>query len=443
MSESGTPSIFSNPSTQKMIIDYLFEKKGFMFFVGFFISTIILFFAIIDPQFLTSRTLLYVVLIIIPFAVAFSLYSKVSVKSSTFMVFGSIIALLIVVGGSMYLMQNLGISGVLLNYLFYIMFFVILTIALVIIYIIFSNAIKRQTGAAGFWIRLIFFIPCLISDFFEYIRGEFQITPPVILWLLVLELVLLIVQSYIPTILKMLTYNPQYSLMVYPVYLSDQRVIATSDKFLMSKLNNPDKYTYGSIPPEQTTVVSTEQSISFLNETYRNVNYAFSFWTYINPGNISKSPYVDGTTNVLTYGTYSGEGLAEQAKPQITYANNTMIVYFAGSKYAPYSVVIPNQAWVHVVVNYGPDRADLYINGSLVHTHSYSEGVPPMGQYTDQVVVGQSGGLDGAIRDVRYYDSYLTAGKIAEIYNVGFAQNTGDEHKQMSLVQPSVPTKRK
>jgi len=402
---------------------YLIEKKGFLFFVFFFISTIISFFAITDPKLLTSRTLLYITVIAIPMLVGFYVTSKVSMNTNTLMMFGGGMLLLLVMGGSMYLIQNLGLNLVLMNYIFYVVFAFILLIGLSITYIIFSNAIKRQQGAAGFWIRLLFFIPCLINDFLEYIREEFRITPPILVWLLILELLLLILQAYLPKIIQLFTYNPKNALMAYPVYLNDPHTIATSERFLMTTLNNPEKYKDGSIKPEQTTVTSTENSVEVLNATFRNANYAFSFWVYINQGNVSKKSYSDGTTNILTYGNYTGTGLCENAKPQITYANNSMIVYFAGSGSPPYSIIVPNQAWVNVLVNYGPEQAELYINGVLRHTYSYSNGIPPPGKEEDKVIVGQTNGLDGAIRDVRYFESYLTPETIIGTYNAGYVKN--------------------
>jgi hypothetical protein len=335
--------------------------------------------------------------------------------------FGAGFLLLIVVGGAIYLIPKLGVNTMLFNYIFYILFFLILIIGLAITYIIFSNAIKRQQGAAGFWIRLIFFIPCLLNDFFEYIRGEFQITPPIITWLLVLEILLLILQAYIPQIIHYFTYNPTNSLMAYPIYLSDEHIIATSDRFLMKKLNNSNSYTDGNISPAETTVTSQKDSVEYLNSTFRNANYAFSFWTYINPGNISKIPYVDGNTNILTYGSTDGE--SNNAKPRITYANDVMIVYFAGSNSPPLTVEVPVQTWIHVVVNYGSEHAELYINGFMKHKYSYSSGVPPDGRAEDKVTVGQHKGLDGAIRDVRYYDYYMTRKQIADLYNLGYVVN--------------------
>jgi hypothetical protein len=408
------PSLFKNELTQKAFMDYLIEKKGFQFFVFFFISGIILFFSVIDPKFLTSRTTFYAFLIIAPIAFGFYVSANASVSKNVLYAFALMAAFLIVAGGCMYIIQNLGVGLLLFNYLFYIMFFVILIIALSIVYVIFSNAIKRQYGMTGFIIRLIFFIPCLVNDFLEYIRGEFKITPPVLVWLLILEILLLILQSYLPKLLNSVTYVSKTSLMPYPVFLNDPHTIATAERFQTYALNNnATSYSGGQVSSSMNTLSTTE------NVTYRNANYTFSFWTYINPGNLAKTAYTSGNTNIFTYGNDE----AGNTKPKIVYDQNKgLVVYFAGNQSTPFSIHIPNQAWVHIVVSYKDDRADLFINGELKYTYMYSDGVPPAGTQSDTVFVGQKDGLDGAIRDVRYFENALTGYEVSNIYNTGFIQ---------------------
>jgi hypothetical protein len=408
------PSLFKNELTRKAFMEYLIEKKGFQFFIFFFISAIILFFSVIDPKFLTSRTTFYAILIIAPIVFGFYVSSKASVSRNTLYAFALMAVFLVVAGGCMYVIQNLGVGALIFNYLFYIMFLVILIIGLTIVYVIFSNAIKRQYGIAGFIVRFIFFIPCLVSDFLDYIRNEFKITPPVLVWLLILEILLLILQAYLPKILSTITYTNKTSLMPYPVFLNDPHTIATSERFQMYALNsNPTSYSGGKVSSSMNNLSTTE------NITYRNTNYAFSFWTYINPGNLSKTAYTSGNTNIFTF----GDDEAGNTKPKVVYDQKKgLVVYFAGNDSKPYTIHIPNQAWVHVTLNYKDDRADLFINGALKYTHMYSDGIPPAGTQSDTVVVGQKNGLDGAIRDVRYFENAITSYEISNIYNTGFIQ---------------------
>lgn len=411
---SATPSIFTNKETQTEFLKYLTEKKGFQFFLYFFTSTLILFFAIVDPNFLTSRTTIYAVLTILPIVVGFFVMSKATINRSMLMAVGLGAVFLLVFGGCIYLINNLGLNLIMMNYIFYVLFFAILIIAMAIIYIIFSNAIKRQQGTLGFIIRLVFFIPCLLSDFLDYIRDEFKITHPVIIWLLVAEILLLILQAYLPPIFRKFTYTPETSLMAHAIYLNDPQTIATSERFKMKQLNNDVKYEGGDQTPDNS---ETSGDIEVWKDyTFRNSNYSFSYWVYVNAGNLSKPAYTSGKTNVFTYGKSDGSN----AKPQMNYLNDSLVIYFVGSNAPPHLVKIPNQKWVHIVVNYNADHADLYMDGALKYTHSYSDGIPPPGEIEDTVFVGHKDGLDGSIRDVRYFDYAMTEAQINGLYNAGF-----------------------
>ena len=399
---------------------YLIEKKGFQFFLYFFTSTLILFFAVVDPKFLTSRTTIYAVLTIMPIVAGFFIMSKATISKS--MITGVVLAFvfIIVFGGSIYLINKLGVNLMLMNYIFYVVFFLILIIALAIIYIIFSNAIKRQQGTLGFIIRLIFFIPCLVSDFLEYIRGELNIAHPTIIWLLVAEILLLIVQGYLPRLMRKLTYTPSTSLMAHAIYLNDPQTIASSSRFIMKKLNNDVKYKHGNLKPDQVLQYKNKNTeIYDSGSTFRNSNYAFSFWLYVNAGNFSKPAYTSGTTNIFTY----GDPASNNAKPQVNFINDSLLIHFVGDNAPPHLVKFPNQKWVHVVLNYCGDHVDLYFDGVLKYTHQYSNGVPPPGDTLDTVRVGDKNGLDGSIRDVRYFEHEMTESQIISVYNTGFLPN--------------------
>jgi hypothetical protein len=411
-----TPSILSNRNTQIEFMKYLTEKKGFQFFLYFFTSTLILFFAIIDPNLLTSRTTLYAVLTILPIVVGFFAMSKTTVSTSmiTAVVLGFVF--LLVFGGCIYLINNLGLNLIVMNYVFYALFFAILLIALVIVYIIFSNAIKRQQGFLGFIIRLIFFIPCLVSDLLDYIRDEFKIAHPVIIWLLFLEILLLILQVYLPGIMRKFTYTTTDSLLPNATYLNDPKTIAYSNRFTMTKLNNDVKYKDGDQTPGNTSQPLMTQDEVYSDFAYRNSNYAFSYWVYINAGNMTKDAYTSGNTNVFTYGKTDGSN----AKPQMKYMNDSLVIHFVGSNAPPHLVKIPSQKWVHVVVNYSGDHVDLFFDGVLKYTHQYANGVPPPGDADDTVFIGHKDGLDGSIRDVRYFEYAMTDTQINTIYNAGY-----------------------
>ena len=61
--------------------------------------------------------------------------------------------------------------------------------------------IYNMTGLSGFIVNFLFFIPCLLSDFVEYMYGDFATTPKVVYILFVFEIILILLYLYLPKLL--------------------------------------------------------------------------------------------------------------------------------------------------------------------------------------------------------------------------------------------------
>ena len=75
-------------------------------------------------------------------------------------------------------------------------------IALAILYKTNATRIYNMQGISGFIVNFILFIPCLISDFIEYLYGEFATTPKIVYIMFIIELILILLYLYIPKIMK-------------------------------------------------------------------------------------------------------------------------------------------------------------------------------------------------------------------------------------------------
>ena len=71
------------------------------------------------------------------------------------------------------------------------------------------------------------------------------------------------------------------------------------------------------------------------------------------------------------------------------------------------------QKWNNIIFNYRNGTVDVFINGVLVNSQP---GVILKNVYSS-VIVGQDGGLNGGICNVKYYDNALTLEKIERLYN--------------------------
>lgn len=94
--------------------------------------------------------------------------------------------------------------------------------------------ITNGGGRGGFLVMFLFYIPCLISDFVEYLKTQFSLTPSVTLLLLGLEIILILAFVYFPHIQRKRDTN----LLLEDAFLDESRVIAGSADLFSGKTNS-------------------------------------------------------------------------------------------------------------------------------------------------------------------------------------------------------------
>lgn len=388
-----TKDITSSEEMQSVFIRYA-GLYGFIFMVG-----VILYIASTDPAALTTKTYVYAFSIIIPllvligFVVPFSTTQRSA--TSTFLLIGVIVAIMTAIFYAYSSMNTATFAAV--SYLLNFLMLIIVLVALAIFFYIFSNYLKSVEGFVGFFIYFLFYIPCLLIDFANYILNEFKMTSRPIYFLFVLEIILILLYIYLPRLIKLANQTSDVTvLLADSAFLDNHQVIGNSNQLKMTNMLKPNNLT--------TTF------------EYRRT-YAISMWTYVNiqpPNNISYSK----ETQIFNYGN---------GKPKITYFNNTntdkskdkYTIYFSNNKTAPnsYELTMPSQKWNNIVFNYYSDKADLFINGNLERTFKFVDNMP-IYLATDVVEIGSKNGLDGAISNIRYYNSPLTKAQITSTYNL-------------------------
>lgn len=83
-------------------------------------------------------------------------------------------------------------------------------------------------------------------------------------------------------------------------------------------------------------------------------------------------------------------------------------------------IVIPNiplQKWINVTIRVKHKNLDVYVNNNIVHRHIF-QGSPPKQNYGN-VYVGQQGGFDGLISNLRYFNRAITGIEVANIVKKG------------------------
>ena len=253
-----------------------------------------------------------------------------------------------------------------------------------------SNSVLRHfsnaTGVTGFIINFIFFLPCLIGDFTEYIKNEFNLTPPVVYILFAIEMLLLLIFfaiSHIPKLTMNLGGTP----------------IINEAIFLDSE------YIFTNVNPK------TETKDLMKKET--NSIYSISLWTFINQRTHSSN----GNVNIFAYGSEgSWKPKMEFVNAKDEYKNKFRDTYrvTVGPEQS-FIIEVTSQIWNNFVFNYNGDVVDLFINGILERS---AKCIPKYNDTIDQFIAGQASGLYGAICNVTHYDKPLSIYEITSAYNL-------------------------
>jgi len=299
----------------------------------------------------------------------------------------------------------------LLNYFFYVILFFIIIVGMALFYFVFSNYLKKQTGTLGYMINLLFYIPCLFGDFVKYMKNQIGITPNVSYVLFVIEIILILMYFYVPILMRTVITNNSTVLLNDPIFLNNEMTVASGDFFQLK--------------PNENLASGILFSRSLDRPTYRDSNYAVSFWVFLNPGSSSDDRY--HTAHSIF--NYSSDLSYNVGKPSVKFQNDghthksKYIITFTDNKTPttdPYELTLPHQKWHYFVFNYFDSKADLFINGILERTFVFDgiNNMPNSGQPSDNITVGQIGGLNGAICNVNYYTDVLPKTQIANYYNI-------------------------
>ena len=416
----------------KILTSYEQSKNSPNFMSCFAIYSILFIFILITPFYLynlaysdvsigqetMNSTAFYILFIVILFFGMMFLENQSKVLPNnrtinTISAFSIMILMTVVLGCAIYFYNYNSSFGktytMYANIALYIIVFLIIIVSLALVYNIFINRLRRQTGIIGFIINFIFFIPCLFGDFIEFLKFQFSITPNIVFILFILEILLIIAFIYIPTLIDGAINKDKLSILPNSVFINKALAIGNNDN----------------LSPFITTDTAGNQI-----KTSR-ANYGLSMWIYANqqPNQRKKSSLI----NIFSYGT------KESMKPQISYfekgmRNSNKNIYritFAGTQESvnidvasntSYDIELTSQKWNHLFFNYHSNSVDLFINGILERTYDMNGKLP---QYSplDIMTVGEDGGLDGAVCNVTYYTNEQTKFQITNLYNLLMNKN--------------------
>ena len=272
----------------------------------------------------------------------------------------------------------------------------ILMVGLALFFYVFSNFLKSLTGWSGFIVYFLFYIPCLLLSFVHYVINEFKLTTSPVLILFVVELLLLLLYIYIPKLINHISSKEGIPVLEGSVFLNTPNTFSLSGRNVMPDMDI--------------------QLAGNINKTPFQ-NYAISMWTYVNAHSTNKIAY-NKESLIFDYG---------KGKPKVTYYQGDnqdeapiYRIYFTtlDKDASYYELKMPMQRWNNLVFNYSSTHADLFVNGNLERTFSFSNGKMPTIDASDVITTGSIDGLHGAISNIRYYPKPLSKHRISTMYNV-------------------------
>ena len=305
-------------------------------------------------------------------------------------------------------MSNLQLSMISDIFMLFVLLGVIVLLSM--FFIIFNNSLKLMTGWSGFFVYLVFYIPCLLINLIEYIKAELKVTTNTVFILFILEIVFILAYLYLPKLLNLYLSKGGIALLEGNRFLDKEYSLATGAK-LQVKDNKPE------------VIAGVEKKSKSSDQ-----NFSISMWVYINVQPPSDNAYVK-ETNIFHYGNERSNVTTK--KPQIVYhydsANNKLNkfkIYFTNEATTTnsknyYEFSMPEQKWNNIVINYSSNLVDLFINGNLETTFAYAPNYKlPEYQVDDTIKIGSNDGLYGSICNIRYYHHPLSKSEIVNQYNL-------------------------
>lgn len=244
-------------------------------------------------------------------------------------------------------------------------------------------------------INLIFYIPCIFSDFFDgighIITGQYNTTSAGSLLMLLLAIVLLVVYFTTPSLYNKFSLQGGQQLVNKPVYTDTMYSLGTYED-----LNGSSTFDY---------------------------QYAISCWIYIDAAPPNTSSSYSKFTSLLNFGnkpnvlynasehtlmiTMQQKDLEKTTQNKLTDFDNN------GNRIIYKNTNIPLQKWNNFIINYNGGVLDIFLNDELVKSEI---GVVPY--YTlDNLTIGEINGIKGGICNVVYFRRALTRSNIYYLYN--------------------------
>tara|TARA_Y100000813_G_scaffold71558_1_gene50688 strand:+ start:1228 stop:2433 length:1206 start_codon:yes stop_codon:yes gene_type:complete len=274
--------------------------------------------------------------------------------------------------------------------------FIGIIVGLAVLFILFGNFFKSQTGVISFITYFIFYIPCLLLDLVKYLIKEFKLTTKPVYILLFVEAIVIFMYYYFPKLLSYISSKEGVPLIEKNIFLHQEQTFSIPNEVLIDLKDD----------------ITLNNSATVLDTTNRK-NYSVSMWIYLN----NYDPLVtdeEYEKNIIDF----NNGL-----PKINFVNgnatkniNVYYTNIGNNKSMP--LKLSTQKWNNLVFNYQSSHVDLFVNGHLEQTFEFTDNLPNYTLRNNIIKTGDDKNLQGAIANVRYYRLPQNNRKLVNYYNI-------------------------
>tara|TARA_B100000524_G_C23639153_1_gene366035 strand:- start:1 stop:1602 length:1602 start_codon:yes stop_codon:yes gene_type:complete len=279
----------------------------------------------------------------------------------------------------------------------------------------------------------VLYIPCLITEFIDYLKYEYSITTKSSLWTLGITSGLIASYIIIPQIRKYIYNFGSTQMLEGPIYINKYTKLGSFENIE----SNPEDYSYSSElnlskyklkldyrNDKNTNIINTNiyNDINYEDDDavidssnniihYNNYTYCISFWVNINPQPPNTGTAYNEYVSIFNYGK----------KPEVLYkaSKNFLLIKMIQGKDGEEEVYKSEdvsefklQKWNHFCINYDKGTLDIFLNNKLIASRP---GIVPY-TTTDVISCGSAGGIEGGICNIRYYNRILSKSQIYTEY---------------------------
>jgi hypothetical protein len=260
---------------------------------------------------------------------------------------------------------------------------------------------------------IILYLPCLIIEFAEFIKKQWNLTTKTEWLILGGEIVVIGLGFVLPIVYQKLVTHDGVILIDKPKYLSSKYELGTYQNLTPAdNSGEPFKYSY-SISGWFNIFGMAPNMRASANEFTDIINYSNKPRVQFNVSTNTLRIQTEISHHMQRHGHSPSDNHHDEDKLRAASTGSKTVDVFVTDK-------IELQKWNNIVINYDSGYMDVFLNGVLVGTKGT---VSPYMKY-DVVSSGANRGIEGGICNVVYYDRILSKGEIDINYKLLRGLNT-------------------